>query len=100
MHPGKLKRIQFSIYMYNRIVSYLEEYVGDNGKILMTCGVRQGSVLGSTMWKVYYDGVLKNPVPCTIKPIRYADDIEIEVAKKTKGPCRKTVDKVLEDITQ
>lgn len=97
----ELKRRQIAPYLYNIIASYLEDrwlLVGDEGRMEMTCGVPQGSVLGPTLWNIYYDGILRIPVPRSVKLIGYADDIGIVVVEKDEDKVKSTANRTLSNI--
>lgn len=51
-------------------------------RIKINAGVSQGSVVGSTLWNVLYDGVLNFPLPRRAKTIGFADDLALIVRAK------------------
>lgn len=78
----ELRKRKISRYLQNLICSYLENrtiLVGENSTMTMTCGVPQGSVLGPTLWNIYYDGVLRLKMPEGITTIGYADDLAVVI---------------------
>jgi len=50
---------------------------GESDCLPITCGVPQCSVLGPTLWNLFYDGVLRLPVPDGIKLVAFADDVAV-----------------------
>ena len=43
----------------------------------------QGSVLGSPIWNILYDGLLRQPLPHGVSIVAYADDIALIIVGKT-----------------
>lgn len=46
-------------------------------------GVRQGSILGLTLWNMYCDGVLRIPTRDGVRLLAYADDLAVIVCGKS-----------------
>lgn len=67
-------------YFINREI-FMEN---EEGRIrtAMQMGVPQGSMLGSLLWNIVYDGVLRNKLPPETKLIAFADDILITCKNK------------------
>lgn len=82
-----LKKRQISPYIIKLICSYLENrkiLVGEKQSMDMTCGVPQGSVLGPTLWNLYYDDVLREEMPDGTTMVAYADDLALIVCGKDR----------------
>lgn len=67
---------QIKQYLNNRKIMVEEE---TNAHIGMSCGVPQGSVLGPTLWNIYYNPLLKKKLPKYLELIGYADDLALIV---------------------
>lgn len=81
-----LLRINIPPYLINIICSYFENrslIVDTETIISTTCGVPQGSVLGPTLWNIYYDSVFNIDLPLGVEVIGYADDLAILIRAQT-----------------
>lgn len=81
-----LDQFGVSKYLTRIIGSYLEDrrILVRGREIKVTSGVPQGSVLGPLLWIIYYNSVLKTPMPEGVTLIGYADDTAIVVTAKTE----------------
>ncbi|KAL1487808.1 hypothetical protein ABEB36_015563 [Hypothenemus hampei] len=84
-----LKEKEISVHIRKIVQSYLyDRYITvEKNRIQVTSGVPQGSVLGPTLWNLFYNRVLEHPLPNTTL-IAYADDLAIIVSAKTKDKLR------------
>lgn len=65
-------------YMADReLVIYTDQVVET---MTITTGFPQGSVLGSPLWNVEFDDVLRLPLPRGVRMVAYADDLAILVS--------------------
>lgn len=49
----------------------------------LTAGATQGSILGTDMWNVFYDGTLREEMPEGIHLIEFADNIAVVIVAPT-----------------
>lgn len=54
-----------------------EDRTSAGSSLPVTCDVPQGSVLGPTLWNLFYDGILRLPVNKDVKLIAFADDVAV-----------------------
>lgn len=82
-----LREANISNYLIKIVQSYLtNRYILTNSgqKVQTTCGVPQGSVIGPTMWNIFYNRILNTQMPSGVTLIAYADDLAIVAQAKTK----------------
>jgi len=77
--PRSLQRIVDS-YFNDRKLKYITR--GEERTITLTNGVPQSSVLGTTMWNLLYDGLLRETMPTGFEVLAFADDLALVVTAK------------------
>lgn len=50
---------------------------GEKIKVVVSCGIPQGSVVGPFLWNITYDQVLKVQLPVGVSLIGFAEDVEV-----------------------
>lgn len=83
-------------YMSNRVL--MTNRRTDSISIPVSCGVPQGSVLGPTLWNLFYDGVLRLPVPSNVRLIAFADDVAIAATAHNSTLLEDLVNPVFEKV--
>lgn len=97
-----LTKAKVSNYLINLIQNYLENRViilpnGDTYR--MTCGVPQGSVLGPTLWNIFYNQVLTAIDEKDITLVAYADDLAVIIKAKNPASLEESAKYALEQIS-
>lgn len=80
--PTYLTRILRS-YMSDRWLILGGTSSSASPRLPVLCGVPQGSVLGPTLWNLFYNSLLKIPIPDGAKLVAFADDVALVVVAQT-----------------
>ena len=84
-----LEDLSMPLYLRRVISSYLTDrtflYYTDDGthSYKITGGVLQGTVPGVPIWNIWYDGLLRQPLPHGVSIVAYADDVAVIIVGKT-----------------
>lgn len=84
----QLENKGISGYLIRMLQQYLHKryIVTEHGeRFRMVCGVLQGSILGPTLWNVFYDQVLREDYGPGCSLIGYADDLALVTSAPSKS---------------
>jgi len=99
-----LRRKKVPPYINQTIRSYLENrtlLVGEARTARSTtCGVPQGSVLGPSLWNLFYDDLLDTDMPPVLQLVAFADDVTVIGTSRTGLSAAAMMNPVLETVNR
>lgn len=97
-----ISRKDLPIYLRQVLRSYMSDrtmIVPGGAARTVTAGVPQGSVLGPTLWNIFYDPLLAIPVPAGVRLIAFADDVAIVGSARTGELLEQVLNPALEQVS-
>lgn len=100
---SNLKEKKISNYIINLIQNYFTNRLltcSENLNFMMSAGVPQGSVLGPTLWNIYFDPVVGLRTNSNVTISAYADDLAITVFAPSEDQLRTDLEHVIGSINE
>lgn len=98
----RLRERHIPVYLVNAVIGYLRSrrvQWGPDAELRMCAGVPQGSVIGPLLWNIYYDSVLRIPLPRGVDIVGFADDLAVVTTASDSDVLIQKTNEVLRHVS-